>query len=380
MKQKLLKSTELFHAKIDPTLGFRYGSICDNLRNSSLLKDNALFDAIRDGSLLLSHQTNQIQKIRETKSIRRGWGCLGPVLYTTPIYKQGVNLRRDNFFNLVLSHHNKTDMTEIIIKLSNPKISEHLYGVNYLLSGALFFEIAQISYLKNTPEYNQIIKKVDDLTTKIHAEGILDDSLNNEQYVNMLGQFSKISELIAYTYYEALSQVVMLSSQGPDTVLLKSQGEFNAHCYYDIIKEYGGLKGRQFDASSFSPDYRELCDLLLKLNKNSKLVLDIESTIRYLIINFRNLLAKIFINDDVAKTHLSGWLLMSRLKPEDQAYLIDHFNHQVDDYRDSKNILLLVNAATLKPELGIPVNAKTTFYIAKEDDVLEKISCFSCLH
>ncbi len=235
-------------------------------------------------------------------------------------------------------------------------------------------------YLKNTPEYDASVKDANNLVTKIHAEGIFDASLNNEQYINILGRFSKISELISHTYYEAISQVVMLSSQDLNTALLKSRGEFNAHCYYDIIKEYGDLRGRQFDVSSFSPDYRELCDLLLKLNKNSKLALDVESTISYLIINFRNLLAKIFISDDVAKTHLSGWLLMSRLKPKDQAYLIDHFNHQVDDYRDSKNILLLVNAATLKPELGIPVNAKTTFYIAKEDDVLKKISCFSCLH
>ena len=218
----MLKSLEIIHTKIDPDIGFSYNTICDNLPNSVLLKQNALFRAIKDDNLLLSHQTSKIEQIKSSKKINPGWGCLGEVLYTTPTYVYNEILFHDNFFNLVLSHQ-KTKTNELIVKL-NTKKSPNLYGMNYLLAGQLLFEIANNCYIKTTPEFQNALQSSRKLSKTI-------GTINNIDEISIM---AKRYPFFSYMYYESLSQVVMLSAEDEKTKQLLNHGEFNADCFYNI--------------------------------------------------------------------------------------------------------------------------------------------------
>lgn len=372
MQPELLSALDFMHIKINPLEGYRYGSICDGLPNSKLLRQNALFDALIHDKILFSHQTTKIDQILATKTLSCGWGCLGPAVYTTPIYKRGGKLFRDNLFDKVLSHQDSTKMTELIIEVKNIKSSRYLWGMNYLLAGQALFEIAQLSPIKNTREYNQSVNHAIELRHVIYNRKLLSGTQDTKSYINSLSFLARQYPFIAFIYYEALSQIVMLSATDTETLLMRSQGEFNARCYYDIIKEYKGIFGERFDASFFSPTCDDLYKLLLRMNQNSYLDLDIEHTVEKLIMNIKHIFSLILTNK-FADKHLIGQILKTELPSLKRRRLIHCFNVALEKYHNIKKIPILINTATFKPEIGITTGASVNFYQTKINKGLVKI-------
>ncbi len=355
----MLKSLQILHNKIDLNVGFSYDTICDNLPNSTLLKQNALFNAIKNNKLLLSHQTSKIKQIKSSKKINPGWGCLGEVLYTTPIYINGSSIERDNFFNLVLSHQ-KNKTKELIIKV-NTKNEPNLYGMNYLLAGQLLFEIADDSYLKTTPEFQKALNLSTELSKKISMI----------KSVDAISILAKEHPFFSYMYYESLSQIVMLSSRDKKTRQLLGRGEFNADCYYGVIKDYCDISSNRFDASLFCPNQNELKMLLKKLSVNYHIKTNPEKVINGTLCNFNAIIEKLKNNGDIKK-HLAGQFLKDTLKERDLVFLLCKLNTHLDKYRKENHINLIINCATFKPEIGIPAHAEISFF-KKTKDGLKKL-------
>ena len=356
----MLKSLEIIHTKIDPDIGFSYNTICDNLPNSVLLKQNALFRAIKDDNLLLSHQTSKIEQIKSSKKINPGWGCLGEVLYTTPTYVYNEILFHDNFFNLVLSHQ-KTKTNELIVKL-NTKKSPNLYGMNYLLAGQLLFEIANNCYIKTTPEFQNALQSSRKLSKTI-------GTINNIDEISIM---AKRYPFFSYMYYESLSQVVMLSAEDEKTKQLLNHGEFNADCFYNIIKEFSGISTDRFDASFFHPTQKELEKLLTKLEKRYGVKTNPEKIVDFTTANFNAIFKKLIEKGNIEK-HLAGQFLKDTLNGKDLVFLLDEFNTYLEEYHKEKHINLVINCASLKPEIGIPLNTDVYFYEKTPDGSLKKL-------
>lgn len=355
----MFESLQTMHTEIDPSIGFYYDTICDNLPNSILLKQNALFRAIIDNRLFLSHQTSRIEQIKSSGRVNPGWGCLGEVLYTTPIYVYGGAVFHDNFFNLVLSHQ-KNKTKELIVKLNTKKLK--LYGMNYLLAGQSLYEIADNSYLKTKPEFQKALQ----LSKKISKE------ISIIKNIDKISILAKKHPFFSYVYYESLSQVVMLSAEDEKTKQLLNRGEFNADCYYNIVKEFSGISSNRFDASFFCPNQKELEKLLIGLEEHYGIETNSKKIINYTIDNFNAIIKKLAKKGDIKK-HLVGQFLKDILKEKDLAFLLSEFNSYLNEYRKENHINLIINCASLKPEIGIPINTDVCFFEKTAGGNLEKL-------
>lgn len=210
-------AARLIHEKIDLNEGFKYGTICDGLNNSHLLKDNALFRCLRsDNVLYLSHQTKWLEEILHTHTIKPGWGCLSRVLYTTPIYVDGTNIRRDNFFYRVLSHQqNNTIIHDEIIAKIEKKYRYFLWGENYLKAGILLKEIAGTTYLANSPGYKKAYLKVKRILKSKEFNTVMRKSYDYAGILNAVSSLAQVDMFlhiyIMKRYAKSLCLVVWMT-------------------------------------------------------------------------------------------------------------------------------------------------------------------------
>lgn len=206
-----MKAVELLHQKIKLADGFQYYTVCDSLPNSALLKNNAMFHSLVKEQIFLSHQTKHMPDILESKVIKRGWGCLGKVLYVTPNYILSNNvIQRDNFFELVLSHQRQypksPQVKELIVSLS-AQTDGYIWGTNYLRAGPLLFYLAKNL---NLPLENAK-EKTDEILKSEYLKRLLRDASDYTSVLSAISMLAKKDMFFAYIYYEAVSQVVILS-------------------------------------------------------------------------------------------------------------------------------------------------------------------------
>lgn len=361
-----MKGVELLHQKIKLADGFKYYTVCDSLPNSALLKNNAMFRSLVKEQIFLSHQTKHIPDILNCKIIKRGWGCLGKVLYVTPNYILSDNaIRRDNFFELVLSHQqqhpNSPQVKELIVSLS-AQTDGCIWGTNYLRAGPLLFFLAENL---NLP-LEGAKKKTDEILKSEYLKRLLRGASDYTSILSAISMLAKKDMFFAYIYYEAVSQVVMLSCVDERTQQLKRNGEFNSACYYSLFSHYARINTDRFDVSVFNPSALELRLLLDSMQEAPEaLVLDTELALKNIAMNICEILQNLKKESEIPfHVFFAGQFLRTTLSSKDQSRLMDSFNLTLHSYRLQNNIQLVVNTATLKAELGLVDEspARTNYY------------------
>lgn len=207
------------HDFININKGFFYNSICDELPHSHLLRHNAIFNMLKtQNKVTLAHQTTNISKIKQSGSIHTSFGCLGQAVYTIPMYiDSDTNMHyNDNFFDLVLSHQDEKLLGKlgvVFIETRNTALkNDLLLGINYLRLGK-FIELLskRIVFQKSTKD--KIESKVSELVLSIEMRTIKNPESSAEEVLDSLSKLGNRSSFFALLYYEALSQVIMLSSE-----------------------------------------------------------------------------------------------------------------------------------------------------------------------
>lgn len=350
-----MKAVELLHQKIKLADGFQYYTVCDSLPNSALLKNNAMFHSLVKEQIFLSHQTKHMPDILESKVIKRGWGCLGKVLYVTPNYILSNNvIQRDNFFELVLSHQRQypksPQVKELIVSLS-AQTDGYIWGTNYLRAGPLLFYLAKNL---NLPLENAK-EKTDEILKSEYLKRLLRDASDYTSVLSAISMLAKKDMFFAYIYYEAVSQVVILSCVDERTQQLKQNGEFNSVCYYSLFSRYTHISTNRFDVAVFSPNAFELRLLLGSVHEAPEaLVLDTELALKNIAMNVCEILQNLEKEPEIPfHVFLAGQFLRTTLSSEDQSRLMDAFDLTLHSYRLQNNIQLVINTATLKAELGL---------------------------
>lgn len=130
-------------------------------------------------------------------------------------------------------------------------------------------------------------------------------------------------------------------------------GEFNAKCYYDILNLYNTIQQDRFDAASFSPDFDQL-NLILQSAKSPGIDLDFddELIIKNIAENISQILNNLGECGDI-EDHLLGQFLRSELDSDESRYLMTEFDKVILDFRLKNDIDIVINTATLKPEVGL---------------------------
>ncbi len=342
-----LELINLCHQPVSLLEGFSYNSICDNLPHSHLLRQNAIFQALQDKKpILLSHQTKYVKEIQTTGILKPGMGCLGSVVYTIPVYTQSQHRRRDNFADIVLIHQDKKtaeQIGEILIQIDDHD-TENIYGFNYLLAGRLLYHLAQGAC--KADEVQRSLTQSDNTLESADFKSLTTDC-DTKKALNSLARISKKLPFFAHIYYEALSQILVLSSTDKRTKSVDALGEFNAKCFYTILAAYKDISSDRYDSSAFAPSYSELLNILTAMKDDHIIDINTSTTFNNLLINIRQIIQS--LGDDKERLeHIAGQVCLST----GSRALMQHFNATIAEYRKMKNIGLVINTATLKQEIG----------------------------
>lgn len=366
LSSELSDAADICHQSIVLSEGFSYGTVCDDLPFSHLLRKNAVFDMLQAaGPIYLSHQTKYVEEISASGVVRRGGGCLASVLYTTPLYGSEGSVH-DNFFSLVLSHQSQSEkdaMSELIAVVPN-NLNGTLYGMNYLRAGTLLARIAAQSDVieAGTREKTRLLAGT--LVTSSDFQAFNTSHDINDAY-KALHNLASNQPFFAHLYYESLAQVVMLSSRDQLTEDLAQKGQFNACSFYDLLFAYGAPEGDRYDTSRFSPDYTGAERMLQRMNDDGKTIISIEDTLRTTLRNMREFIASLS-EESALVTQLEGQIYLYSLDRKLSIRLLANFSGVIEAYRQQRGIGLVINTATLKQELGVLTTA-TSFAVRSID-------------
>lgn len=357
LTSELSAAADICHVPISLSKGFTYGTVCDNLPFSHLLKKNAMFDMLQTADpIYLSHQTKYLENISASGIVRRGNGCLASVLYTTPLYGSEGNIH-DNFFTLVLSHQSQSESAAIdeLIAVVPNTLDGVLYGTNYLRAGTLLAEIAAQSIfidINAREEMRLLAKEIirsSDFRTLITTDDI-------KQAYQALQNLAVKVPFFAHLYYESLTQVIMLSSRDELTEMLAKKGEFNAHNFYDVLFARGAPEGDRYDTSCFSPNYADAARMLRQMIDNGQIAISVEETLEAVLRNIREFIHSLGERFALV-TQIEGQMYLTTLNYELLTRLLASFSSIIDEYRRLRGISLVINVATLKQEFGVLTEA-----------------------
>lgn len=367
-RQVLLGAIEEAHDFINIDDGFSYGSICDKLPHSHLLKDNAIFNGLKHQRyIFLSHQTSNLHSMERTKVAFKSFGCLGAALYATPMYIHGQTgvMYHDNFYELVLSHQDaaaRKSMGTLVISNENSHLeSRTLVGMNYLMMGKCITQLSKES-LVDMPELKSVELRVRGLVVSSSVAVLRDPLASPHRVIDSISRLAKNMPYFALLYYEALSQVVMLSSQDRETLELSERGELNARSFYDLLNTYNKINTTRFDATIFRPTYEELDNLLTEMNNNRIISVDERLTISRCAGNIQSMIGRLGDSNSTYQ-HLYGQELLGTIDTTARKTLLDLLERELEAYYAEHDIPYVINSATFKPEFGVVREQKDTKYM-----------------
>lgn len=367
------EAIEEAHDIIDLNDGFSYRSICDELPHSHLLKHNAIFNMLKNQNVTtLAHQTANIDQIKKTGSILKSFGCLGRAVYTIPVYKDSKSKipYYDNFYNLVLSHQDSqllSEMGTIIIESRNTALKNRvLFGMNYLRMGR-FIELLSRRLTSHKSEGDIIGSKVDTLVSSFEMGVIRNPESSAKEVLDSLSKLGRQSSFFALLYYEALTQVIMLSSKDEETIHLSRKGELNAQSYYSILSAYKTFDSQRFDATDFTPTYDQLLNLIDTMNQENVILVNQETTAVRCAANVVSIINHLGSVSDF-RQHLYGQEFLVGAEKNTLNAVLSLFTQELDDYYVKHDVLYVVNTATFKPEFGLVREETQTEYLIYNQD------------
>lgn len=363
---KLFAASALCHTRIVLSEGFYYGTVCDNLPLSYLLRKNAIFDMLQTAHpIYLSHQTKYLEQISLSGVVHKSNGCLAKVLYTTPLYGSHGEVH-DNFFTLVLSHQSKIESSptrELIVTVPNT-LDGVLYGMNYLRAGILLAFTAADTNLIDLQDRERIRTSAEQVIQSRDFQ-ILIGSKDDESAYQSLCKLAKTIPFFAHLYYESLTRVIMLSSQDALTKMLAKKGELNARNFYDLLSFYRMPGGDRYDTSYFAPTFDEITSILYLMCERGQIRVSVEDTLSTVLRDIREFIQSLG-NLNNLTTHLEGQLYFTLLPSASSGRLMTAFTANIDSYRQELGMRIVINTATLKQEIGV-VSQEVSFSVRGSD-------------
>lgn len=373
IRASIRESIEGAHDVIDLDQGFSYRSICDELPHSHLLKSNAIFSMLKkQNQITLAHQTVGIDQIEKTGCILKSFGCLGKAIYAIPVYEDGRSKQtyNDNFYELVLSHQDAEMMGKIdtiIIKSRNTtRENGVLFGMNYLRMGKL---IALLSRGWTLHEYENgtIESKVSTLVSSIEINTLRNPESSTEEVFDSLSKLGRQSSFFALLYYEAVTQVIMLSSEDEKTIHLSKKGELNAQSFYSVLSTYKTLDSRRFDATDFTPTHGQLLELIDTMNREGVILVDTKLTVKRCAAHVVSIINSLGTASDFQQ-HLYGQEFLAGVGESTLSATLAILAQTLNEYYTKHDVLYVINTATFKPEFGIVRDEGQTEYLTKGQD------------
>jgi hypothetical protein len=254
--------------------------------NGQLLRNNALFDALRvNGKLHLLHVTHRLQQIREHGSLYSSGGCLVGSVYCAPLTPVESGFRMHNLASYILgkeapafvakSGEARRPPTPLIIEVRLPAHAYRgLAGIDYLRLGPIHLHsYLHLEYLLSKSERHHLREAVVSrtknstaflaLAAAIACQGI---AVDGELFLRLLDETVPRLPILGYLYFEALAEYLMLHSTTRETRRLARLGEFNNWLYKNMLFLFFPRMTGRFDLAKFRPSPSELDALLTRVD------------------------------------------------------------------------------------------------------------------
>ncbi|MFI1865252.1 hypothetical protein [Streptomyces jumonjinensis] len=260
--------------------------LADETPNGALLRENAMFDALRGGRLHLLHVTTALKEISRQGVLYPSGGCLVGSVYCTPLTPVGDAFRIHNLASCIVAQrasgppavNGGPDSAPglLIVEIAMPpRAYRGLAGVDYLRLGSIHLETyRQLEYLLSGDDRRRLRETVVGrvrssadflaLATAIAHQGVRGAG---DEFLGLLDATIPRLPIVGYLFFEALSEYLMLHSRSRRTRELAEIGEFNNRLCAEVLSvAFPGVTGR-FDLTRFRTGLRRLGELLSRVDR-----------------------------------------------------------------------------------------------------------------
>ncbi|AXI78958.1 hypothetical protein [Peterkaempfera bronchialis] len=365
--------------------------LADETPNGSLLRKNALFDALSsDGKLHLLHVTHALEEISRQGVLYPSGGCLVGSIYCAPLIPAVRGFRMHNLASYVLTKEAPAVLakvgvpgripTPLIFEITTPpQAYRGLAGVDYLRLGSIHLRIySDLEYLLSKTERHHLRETVVGraknsaaflaLAAAIVRQGAV---VADDTFLRLLDEAIPRLPILGYLYFEALSEYLMLHSTSPHTQQLADLGEFNNWLYKEMLfASFPDMAGK-FNLANFRPHPEQLATLLRRIDPT----IDADHARTYLVERISYLVAaRLFTPRQVPEAwHRTRWefdslatqlgpllghLIHRELRsfgryPDFYFYFDQHKALQAWNYWNHMDIVVPFNGTMPKGEIGI---------------------------
>lgn len=257
------------------------------LPNGHLINDNSFFRSLNDNKVYLLHATLNMDEILKSGVVYASAGCLVGAIYCGQVFPTNksnvysmhnlteyiVNDESANYLRSSKKHSSQKNRSLIVFEIELPEHSNIARtGINYLNLGSIHYALYNnLSYLLSDSERNQLECEIINAVKRTapffaHNEAIYikrsittDDA---ERYLQMLTKAIPAMPILAYIYFEVLSEYFMLAATDSYTKELADKGEFNNKLYKNMMyKLYSDMNGN-FSLSQFAPTPKMIKEFL----------------------------------------------------------------------------------------------------------------------
>lgn len=394
------------------TKNVEWRKLQESMPHGHLLEHNSFFDSHKDGKIYMVHGTSNLKDILSSGSLRASAGCLVGSIYGSQVFPEGDRFRMHNLGDYILHEevpsilaaHDTSDRTTalLLFEITLPKHTNPLRaGIDYLRMGGVHYDLYKSLRYLLTREERQTIES--EITSMIqNSFGFLAYSnhlfLTNSKfsitvakdYLQKLNVANDELPMLAYLYFEAISEYLMLNSTDEKTNDLAKKGEFNNWLYKELMYGiYANLKG-DFSIHCFNPTVEDLGRYVTQKESEGSLKIDLDNMLTYVAervvywINTRflskpgssvNWLDSALNFDSLSEVvaPLIGHSIHRQLRAQDRYkdfyFYFDHTKAlQIWNYWNKANIAIPFNGVFPKGEIGINpayTNMKYRVYLAE---------------
>lgn len=148
---------------------------------------------------------------------------------------------------------------------------------------------------------------------------------------------------------------------------MSKKGELNAQSFYCLLSYYKTFESRRFDATDFTPTYRELLELIVTVNKSGQILVNKELSAKRCADNVISIINHLGTLSDLQQ-HLYGQEFLVGADKKSVDALLSIFTHELNDYYIKHDVLYVINTASFKPEFGLVREESETKYLIKSHE------------